>query len=599
MLRVSSCLVLFTIWAARLILPSKESLITQLGIYLGDGGPYSANMTSTDIATDLTGQQPTDPNIANIDVSDADAPFIIWPLKRVCAEQADWVEGLVFVCDNNFGGIGNIRQFILVCIRYAIEAGATGLTMPRIRKRADHNIGSLFEHDIRSFNYLFDAAHFRRAMAQSCPQITLYNDDYSDIPNAHNMTKIPRVNFIRQKEGREAMEDSIDRNETVPVHVIMPKDYRCHLRSHVIPSYINTTKLDVEGTEEAGWDTEEAGWGAQEDDGGAQEDDGGAQEDDEGAQKAVERDQSAAGNQGQVEPERDNEGEDAGNGDCGEFHHHVERWGDNFRQWLFDEARIEQSKVPAPSMEKPFLVRIGKWALFEYPTQKDGAEFRNTFGQILKFNRPVMDMGKKVLGKMQNMSATLHAERVAMGLAQKAHKSTVINNDERGFLGLHLRTEADVRLADWAKYDELKHGFLAKAEEHGFQGGVAYVATGNVRDARRFEYEAREALDLKVVDKRILLADEPQALAELEAMNWDQQGLVDYVVMVASEMFVGSSRSSFSVWLCVRRAVMVDGGLHARPYRPRVNRDDGASFVVGPKEKYWADWLFFYDAIWP
>ncbi|CAN8098002.1 unnamed protein product [Discula destructiva] len=577
MVSIALVFVLFTIWAVRFLSPSSDSLFAQLGYHHEDGGVQSANETTfvpseaeptspkiSQITTYITAQQATDPGTAEVDMSDADAPFIVWPLKRVCAEQTAWVEGLVFVCDNNFGGIGNMRIFILTCIRYAIDAGATGLTMPRIRKRGE-DIGSLFENDIRPFDYLFDAEHFRGAMAQSCPQITLYNDDYSDIPNTHNLADVPRVNFVRVKEGKEASTDSIDPSEPVPVHVIVPKDYRCHLTAHVPPSYLDAAKHNSKEPRKA---AEEA----------------------RNLPRGEERD----------EPERDDEGGDAGNGDCREFHHGTERWGDNFRQWLFDEARIEQSKVPAPSIEKPFLVRMAKWVLFQYAIEKDGPEFRNTFGQLLKFNRPVMNLGKKVLGKMQDMSAANYAERVSSGLLdQDVHKSTVINNDERGFLGLHLRTESDVTHAGWPIYDELKDGFLAKAIEHGFQGGLAYVATGNIEDARRFESEAREAIDLKVVDKRTLLADEPEALAELEAMNWDHQGLVDYVVMVASEMLVGSSRSSFSMWLCVRRGVMVDGGLYARPYRPRVNRDDGASFVVGPKEKYWHDWLSFYDTIWP
>lgn len=578
MLWVSLILALFTIWTIRLASPSAASLFEQFGGYFGVEGPHrttASNATAlhtTDAALYLAGERATDPATADIDISDADAPFIIWPLKRVCAEQTQWVEGLIFVCDNNFGGVGNIRTFILTCIRYAIDAGATGMTMPRIRKRGD-NIGSLFEHDIRPLDYLFDAQHFRGALARSCPQITLYKDDYSDIPNTANILDIPRTNFVIDKGPKEIEEDSIDVTEPVPVHVIVPKNFRCHNRVHVTAGYSNRNKRDDEAT---GVRVEKVP--------------------DEGAQET-------AAEQTEEETEKESEqSDDLGDGDCGEFHHHAERWGDNFRHWLFNESRIEQSGVPAPSAETPFLVRMGKWVLFQYPTEKDGPEFRNTFGQLLKFDRPVMDMGKKVLGKMQNMSATLHAQRLSAGLAEvppRQNKTTVINNDERGFLGLHLRTESDVTEAGWPSYDELEDGFLAKATQHGFQGGVAYVATGNVEDARRFEAEAREAIDLKVVDKRILLADEPQALAELEALNWDQQGLVDFVVMAGSEMFVGSSRSSFSIWLCVRRAVTVDGGIHARPFRPRVEQDDGASFVVGPKELYWNDWLFFYDATWP
>lgn len=39
--------------------------------------------------------------------------------------------GLVFMCDNNFGGIGNIRNFIFTCVRYEFDAGATDIIPPK------------------------------------------------------------------------------------------------------------------------------------------------------------------------------------------------------------------------------------------------------------------------------------------------------------------------------------------------------------------------------------------------------------------------------------------------------------------------------------
>src|SRR5690348_12930227 len=45
-----------------------------------------------------------------VDLSKADSPFISWPLERVCKESTAWTPGIVFVCDNNSGGIGNIRN---------------------------------------------------------------------------------------------------------------------------------------------------------------------------------------------------------------------------------------------------------------------------------------------------------------------------------------------------------------------------------------------------------------------------------------------------------------------------------------------------------
>lgn len=134
---------------------------------------------------------------SDIDLSDPDAPFIGWPLRRACDEVEEWQEGVTFVCDNNFGGVGNVRNFILTCVRYAIEAGATGLVMPAIRKRNDMDIKDIYDsQDFRPFSYLFDEENFRSAMGENCPQMTIY-DEPADVPNISYVNEtVPLVEKI-------------------------------------------------------------------------------------------------------------------------------------------------------------------------------------------------------------------------------------------------------------------------------------------------------------------------------------------------------------------------------------------------------------------
>lgn len=173
------------------------------------GGASNGNETHTPpIITSppkhLGGSLPTD-----IDLSDPDAPFISWPLKRTCSEVDEWLPGVVFMCDNNFGGVGNVRNFILTCVRYAIEAGATGIVMPAIRKRMDDDIKVIFNNklEFRPFGYLFDEDNFRQAMAESCPQITLY-DDWTDVPNIKYLSDGSGDPHIEEIDPREM--DRID-----------------------------------------------------------------------------------------------------------------------------------------------------------------------------------------------------------------------------------------------------------------------------------------------------------------------------------------------------------------------------------------------------
>jgi hypothetical protein len=153
------------------------------------------------------GYIPTGPGQAlptGFDLSDPDAPFIGWPLQRACDEVEEWVPGVVFLCDNNFGGVGNMRNFMLTCVRYAIEAGASGLVMPRIRKRNDDDIKAIFDgKDFRPFGYLFDEENFRTAMGDNCPQMTIYDD----------WTKVPNVRYVDAAAAATTEEDDATEEE--------------------------------------------------------------------------------------------------------------------------------------------------------------------------------------------------------------------------------------------------------------------------------------------------------------------------------------------------------------------------------------------------
>ncbi|KAI0430228.1 hypothetical protein F5Y09DRAFT_331227 [Xylaria sp. FL1042] len=130
--------------------------------------------TYTHAATSQPNVSPNDTPQTNL--SSARAPFVAWPLRRLCTEQAasqTLVPGLVFLCDNNSGGPGNIRNYILTCLRYAIEAGATGLQIPQIRTRSTSDKADLFKEH-QPFSYMFSETHFRSAMGEACPHITLF-----------------------------------------------------------------------------------------------------------------------------------------------------------------------------------------------------------------------------------------------------------------------------------------------------------------------------------------------------------------------------------------------------------------------------------------
>lgn len=214
---------------------------------------------------------------------------------------------------------------------------------------------------------------------------------------------------------------------------------------------------------------------------------------------------------------------------------------------------------------------------------RDGPELANTFGGLCKFNRTMMRLGKKALANMQIFARE-----------QRSHSHGTKSKDEDAskFLGVHLRTEADAE-PFWPTYKEQEEAYLDKADELGLS--VGYVASGNLTEAHKFAKAAKQKFGMALVSKDDLLDEED--LEELHSLSWDQQGLVDYIVLAGAEYFTGNSRSSFSISMCQKRQLKMNG-LYSRPYKLRPNGYE-RSFVVGPMDKYYDHWLFIWDAMWP
>jgi hypothetical protein len=54
--------------------------------------------------------------------TEIDGPYDINPLKELCASR-NWTEGLIVKCMPPPGGVGNVKNILLNCLRFALEAG--------------------------------------------------------------------------------------------------------------------------------------------------------------------------------------------------------------------------------------------------------------------------------------------------------------------------------------------------------------------------------------------------------------------------------------------------------------------------------------------
>ncbi|KAL3419155.1 alternative oxidase [Phlyctema vagabunda] len=395
-----------------------------------------------------------------------EGPHDIRPLQRLCNETI-FTSGLIFMCDENSGGIGNIRNYILTCIRYGIAAGASGLTIPQIQTRGVPGVEDSAGPAL--FSHFFDEDYFRQSMDKACPQIRLYGD-MNEIEDYNEIQEVKNANF-KSLDGIVQSDNIVD-------------------------------------------------------------------------------------NRG---PNR-----------------HLVTFRRDFEIWLKDRKRKQ------PSPHKPVTVRLQSMTFFEWDVSRHGQEFANTFGRILKFRPDVVKLAKVIITKLAVYTGAVDED----GKPRKGPDGLPATP----FLGVHLRTEPG-SLGFWPSYQEQSDGYLKinSALQHKF----AYVASGSIEEIKRFSDNALDVQDLNVTSKHALLLDAD--LWKLQRLRWDQQALVDYLVLLKSAHFVGCSFSTFAFNIALRRHLLLDG-IHTRPFQMPT---DGLSTFVGKFEAYFGDWMWIQGAGWP
>lgn len=227
----------------------------------------------------------------------------------------------------------------------------------------------------------------------------------------------------------------------------------------------------------------------------------------------------------------------------------VDRVIDFAVEWrgLFDEWIWYLGAPSGLNESKPLLVSV-RPSWFEWPILHDSASFIATFGRILRFNQTFLDLASTVLYAL-DQEYDLGVDPGKIGVPTKGK-----------FYGAHLRTAQDAVAANFATYEEQSNAYLASAKEHKLS--IIYVASGSPPDIVRFTETAAKQ-KIKVTTKLALLEGKPEfadALKELQAMTWDQQALIDYMVLLRSSHFGGTWASSFSYNIVFRRHVVVGDG---------------------------------------
>ncbi|RDW75490.1 hypothetical protein BP6252_06632 [Coleophoma cylindrospora] len=209
-----------------------------------------------------------------------------------------------------------------------------------------------------------------------------------------------------------------------------------------------------------------------------------------------------------------------------------------------------------------------------------GAGFANTFGQLLASHPEAYRIAAAVLFELS------YQYKLALD------PSSLFMKD--AYLGIHLRTAADAIKFHFLDFETQAQRYqeLAKAADL----PVIYVASGNQSSVPMF---GALVAPTPVVTKYTLLRDTDE-LDTLRAMTWDQQGLVDTIVLIKSSMFLGMNSSSMS-WNVAktRQAMLPQGVCSGRTETPRIFENgnslvDELSVIIGEGQRYELD-----IGVWP
>ena len=206
--------------------------------------------------------------------------------------------------------------------------------------------------------------------------------------------------------------------------------------------------------------------------------------------------------------------------------------------------------VPESRRRYPLRVHLAT-PTFLFPTAYDPPDFAANFGRLLRVRSDARALAAAALFNLaKTYSLDLDPRR---GLAAAANASA-------SFVGVHLRTERDVA-GKFPDYETQAARYLDYVLRH--RTRLVFLATGASADnVTAFAARARDFDAVVVLKKDLLEGDD---LARLLALSWDQQGLVDYEIMLRAGLVAGVSDSSFAWNLAMRRANAYHGFGKARP----------------------------------
>lgn len=238
----------------------------------------------------------------------------------------------------------------------------------------------------------------------------------------------------------------------------------------------------------------------------------------------------------------------------------------NPEQWppALDEWIGTNTEGQPPSIDSPVIFTLRE-TTFTWPVSVESRELAYRFGELIQVRDDIKLVAASALQSMRDNYGTYVQFRTRDEAA--VHPNA--------FIGIHLRVEKDAKDNGWMPYEDQAR-YIANRLQEGrgnmthpgdpdlpnLDETIVYVATGNIEGVQRL---AADIAPATVVTKMDLLPEGTQFGDMLRNMTWDQQALVDMLVLQHSGYFFGSRDSSLGWYIALRRSAAVNGIFSEHP----------------------------------
>jgi len=196
----------------------------------------------------------------------------------------------------------------------------------------------------------------------------------------------------------------------------------------------------------------------------------------------------------------------------------------------FIDSILESSNITAVDSLSPVAIDYGDpYIGWNYAESGELSTIRKDLFKIVRFNRHLLNISSQILQSPQL---------------------------RHGFIGVHLRGESDWP-ASFGSADTQMQLYTSELEKIqdtiSYEFKTVYVSCGDEAVIQRFR-EQLLPLGYTVHDKWTLLAEQPELLAYLDGLTFDEKGIVEYQMLVSARFWMGILTSSMSALIAYARS---------------------------------------------